>query len=642
MKEWTVSPDGVLGVSDGSKWFPVAAEHAYRALVEKVSAGPNYPSEPNGAAIDLRFSPYPVAAVLVVHFEDTGRPVIGFEARTQTGRTFPLSADSIRHGHSVCDGVWRPISSTDSSEIRKLLSVIGLDLGAPAPSSLRQHLELRRAAADGLPVEIRLPDDAMLDVSQPDEDCVPEGITATLYPYQLHGWRWLRFVVAENVGGLLADEMGLGKTLQIISVLRDPVATEASAMSLVIAPSSLLENWAREIRKFSTGLRPIKHHGADRTGSPNALRRANVVITSYETAVRDLPLLRMIDWRVVVVDEAQNIRNPDTRRAKAIKQLRRQTSLAVTGTPVENRLRDLWSIMDFVLPDYLGGLADFESRYGEDENGATSLEPLISPLMIRRRIKDVAQDLPPRIDIPDILELDQEEAVEYEAVRTAVCREYGTGANFVALTRLRQFCSHPALLHQGEWLPDFSKLQRLTTLLAEIFERGEKVLIFTAFTGMADRIVDMARNKFAVLAETLDGRLPISDRQPLIDQFSAYPGAAGLVLNPRAGGAGLNLAAANHVIQYNPEWNPAIEDQASARAHRRGQERPVTVRRLIFAGTVEEVMDERLQRKRAIARHAIKGTRGDSEDYADILAALTRSPLSRPVQHDPSIHQENA
>ena len=502
-----------------------------------------------------------------------------------------------------------------------------MDQLAPRLTSLRQYLALRRAEGSGDPVINELSDDLVLGLSASQADAQPQGITASLYPYQLQGWRWLRFMLAEKAGGLLADEMGLGKTLQIICTLRNPGSDGSVDLALVIAPGSLLENWVREIAKFCPDLIAVKHHGRDRTGSPANLRAANVVITSYETAIRDISLLRMISWGVVVLDEAQNIRNPDTRRARIVKQLHREVSFAVTGTPVENQLRDLWSIMDFVLPGYLGELRDFDEQYGNGSSGASRLESVVSPLILRRRVTEVAQDLPPRIDIPEILELHEDEAVAYDEVRAAVRRKYGEAAPFVSLTRLRQFCAHPAIVDSGTWLRDFSKLERLKAILAEIFDRREKVLVFTGFIPMADHIARLIQAEFGVLAATIDGRLAISDRQPLIDRFTAYRGPGALVLNPHAGGTGLNIAAANHVIQYNPEWNPAIEDQAAARAYRLGQERPVTVRRLIIADTVEEVMDERLQRKRNLADEAIVGKRGDPDDYADIMAALTRSPI---------------
>ncbi len=628
MKTWSLSPGGVLAVSDVTGQSPATVEQVYASIVEQTPAWEDMPAGRHGAAAELDFSPYPVDARLVLHASSDARPAMRIEARTQLDQSFPLSPEAVRHGHVVHDGTWYPISAADTHSISTLLRDLDLDPDAPDPTTLHQCLALRRAAANGEPVLDQVGDDVLLNLSSVERGARPEGINATLYPYQVRGWQWLRFIISEQAGGLLADEMGLGKTLQVISALHDHGQAPGTAGSLVVAPGSLLENWAREIAKFCPGLHAVKHHGPDRTGSPAELRPPDVVITSYETAIRDLPLLRMIQWHVVVLDEAQNIRNPDTRRANAVKQLRREVSIAVTGTPVENRLRDLWSIMDFVLPGFLGDLPAFEARYADNDADASALEPLVSPVILRRRVQEVARDLPPRIDIPEILELDAEEAVAYDDVRAAIHREYGTAATLVSLTRLRQFCSHPALLGEQSRFHDYSKFHRLEALLGEVFARREKALVFTSFTAMADRIAAMVQGQFGVISATIDGRLPIPERQPLIDRFTAYQGPAVLVLNPRAGGTGLNIAAANHVIQYNPEWNPAIEDQAAARAYRRGQNRPVTIRRLIIAGTVEEVMDERLQRKRDVARSAVVGVRGEQDDYRDIMAALTRSPLT--------------
>lgn len=628
MKTWALSPGGVLAVSEDAGCFPATVEQVYASIVEQTPEWEDMPAGKHGAATELAFSAYPVDALLVLHISDDARPAISLEARTQRDQTFPLSPEAVRHGHVVHEGTWYPVSVTDTQTITTVLRDAGLDPDAPDLTKLHQCLALRRAAANGEPVLDRLTDDVLLNLSSIDRAAVPDGIDATLYPYQIRGWQWLRFIISEQAGGLLADEMGLGKTLQVISAISDHGPTQASGRSLVIAPGSLLENWCREIAKFCPTLRAVKHHGTDRTGSPAELRPPDVVITSYETAIRDLSLLRMIQWHLVVLDEAQNIRNPETRRAQAVKRLRREVSIAVTGTPIENRLRDLWSIMDFVLPGYLGDLRTFETRYADNDEDASSLEPLVSPVILRRRVQEVAKDLPPRIDIPEILELEDDEATAYEDVRADIQRKYGTAATLVSLTKLRQFCAHPALLGELSRFHDYSKFGRLKALLGEVFARREKALVFTSYTAMADRIAAMVQTEFGVISATIDGRLPIPQRQPLIDQFTAYQGPAALVLNPRAGGTGLNIAAANHVIQYNPEWNPAIEDQAAARAYRRGQQRPVTIRRLIIANTVEEVIDERLQRKRHVAGNAVVGVRGEQDDYRDIVAALTRSPLT--------------
>lgn len=546
---------------------------------------------------------------------------------TGRGETLELSVADLERGSMVATGVWHPIEPTSAQEVLDLLSSTGANLG-PA-RSLRAFLALRKAATEGAAIDDRMANDVVSSLAfAPPADGVPEGVEATLYSYQLTGWRWLKFLLAEGIGGLLADEMGLGKTLQIIAALSDSGSAPLRP-ALIIAPGSLLENWRREIAKFAPHINVLKHHGPMRTGRPVVLEEYDVVITSYDTAVNDNSLLNMILWKVVVLDEAQYIRNPTAQRTKAVKRLQREAGLAVTGTPVENRLLDLWSIMDFVLPGHFGDEKVFERQFPDDVHSAATLEPLVSPLMLRRRVAEVAKDLPPRIDIPQVLELDEEEAAAYDTERERIYVEYGAAATLVALTSLRRFCAHPSLMSDAAATADpmsFSKFRRMDEIVEEIFGHGEKVIIFTSFTAMADMIARHIATRYVAFAGLIDGRLAIDKRQPLIDSFSTLQGGAALVLNPKAGGTGLNITAANHVIHYNPEWNPALEDQASARAHRRGQELPVTVHRLLVADTVEDVVDERLTRKRALSGTAVIGVVGKDDDYGDIIAALGRSP----------------
>lgn len=629
MKTWVLNGD-VLEIADGEVRISADADVVYASIVEDQPAWPDLPGGKCGDAERLRFSRYPVDLAAVIECCAGAKwPVVAFEARTQKGDRFSVSIEAVVRGHVVHEQVWYPGTADNTGGLLELLAENGYDMETGRPRRLAGLLALKRAAVEGGPVIDRLPDDALTRlVFEAGTEHGPDGITAELYPYQLDGWHWLRFIMREQLGGLLADEMGLGKTLQVISALRDPGPEPSSKGALVLAPGSLLENWVREISRFCPDFRILKHHGSERTGRPPELQGFDVVVSSYDTAIRDLSLLKMVEWNVVVLDEAQNIRNPDALRARSVKQIGRNVGLAVTGTPIENRLRDLWSIIDFIVPGYLGDLKSFEKRYGEDTEAAAKLEPLVTPLMLRRRVSEVADDLPERIDIPEVLELSDAEACRYDDMREKIFAEYGPTATLVSLGKLRQFCAHPKIVEGGLGLrkTEFSKFERLKELLEEVFARDEKALVFTSYTRMADLIEEMAESEFCVFAATLDGRRKTEDRQPLIDRFSDHQGPAVLVLNPRAGGSGLNITAANHVIHYNPEWNPALEDQASARAHRRGQRRPVTVRRLIYARTVEEVIDERLRRKRNIAGTAIIGVEGREEDYADILAALKCSP----------------
>lgn len=614
---WLLDPQGRSRIP--------SADEVYRALIERLPAEEWIPTSVDG----LRPSRYPLVPALMISADMEGGPTYSLIA-TSRGVSMELQVADLERGHRISDGVWYPVDPTARAEVLELLKSNGVEVG-PA-RSLKAFLAIRKAASEGGAVEDQTHEQPFSPlVFAPAGDDVPAGVNAKLYPYQLSGWRWLKFLVAEGVGGLLADEMGLGKTLQIISALSDSGAAPLRP-ALIIAPGSLLENWRREIGKFAPHLKVLKHHGPLRTGRPADLQPHDIVITSYDNAVGDNSLLNMIQWKVIILDEAQFIRNPEAQRTKAVKRLKRDAALAVTGTPVENRLLDLWSIMDFVLPGHLGDAKSFETHFTDDPNGAALLEPLVSPLMLRRRVAEVAKDLPPRIDIPQVLELDEAEAAAYDAERDRINAEYGAAATLVALTSLRRFCAHPALMNRSAAVADpmsFSKFRRLDEIFSEIFSRGEKVIVFTSFTAMADMIARHVEKRFGFFAGVIDGRLPIDDRQPLIDRFSAVRGGAALVLNPKAGGAGLNITAANHVIHYNPEWNPALEDQASARAHRRGQTRPVTVHRLLVADTVEDVVDNRLTRKRSLSEAAVIGVEGKDDDYGDIVAALSRSPSQR-------------
>lgn len=614
---WLIDPVGQARIPN--------ADEIYASLVERRPAAAWIPPRVEG----LRASRYPLVPFILIAQDTVGCPTYSISA-TSRGKTLQLAVADVERGHYVADGVWYPVDPATGQEVLDLLRDAGAGLG-PA-RSLKGFLAIREAATHGGAVEDSLAELVISPLAfAPAGDEVPAGVDAMLYPYQLSGWRWLKFLLSEGLGGLLADEMGLGKTLQIISALSDSGGAPL-APALIIAPGSLLENWRREIARFAPHLKVLKHHGPLRTGRPADLQGHDVVVTSYDNAVGDNSLFNMISWKVIVLDEAQNIKNPEALRTKAVKRLPREAGLAVTGTPVENRLLDLWSIMDFVLPGYLGDAKSFSARFSDDTDGAARLEPLVSPLMLRRRVAEVAKDLPLRIDIPQVLELDDSEAAAYDAERTRISVEYGSAATLVALTSLRRFCAHPALMNGSGATADamsFSKFRRLDEIVEEIFTQDQKVIIFTSFTAMADMIARHIERRFSVFAGVIDGGLAIDARQPLIDHFSAIKGAAGLVLNPKAGGTGLNITAANHVIHYNPEWNPALEDQASARAYRRGQTLPVTVHRLLVANTVEDVVDDRLTRKRALSDTAVVGVEGKDDDYGDIVAALTRSPSKR-------------
>lgn len=574
----------------------------------------------------IRISRFPGALKLGVTKPGEGNRFRGtWRLATETGHE--VTFGNLEDGHLCVGPEWLALAAGDVEEARKLIRDGKLD--SSGSLSLGSFIYLLQRRESHILEFWEEPATAEAgDLNVPGEILNLSGLQAKLYRYQESGIRWLVRLSNEGLGGILADEMGLGKTLQVIALFLSELAA-GRRQHLVVAPVTLIENWRREICKFAPSIQPLVHQGRLRTGFPKDLEGADVVLTSYDTVLRDQCLLEMVDWGVVVLDEAQAVKNPHSQRTSAVKALRRRVGFAVTGTPVENRLLDLWSIMDFVVPRHLGTEAEFVSRYLDCADDAAALEPLVTPLILRRRVGAVAKDLPERIDIPQILTLSDQEAEAYEAVRLRTIEEFPQAAGLVSLTRLRMFCAHPRLSQSlSRWdLLNSVKLARLLEILDEIFESGEKALVFTSYNGMADIICKVLTRELGAGSQTLDGRRPLPERQPLIDRFASDKSLQCLVLNPKAAGAGLNITTANHVIHYNPEWNPAVEDQASARSYRRGQTLPVTVHRLILADTVEEVMHQRLKSKRELAEKAVVGGTGEFLYKEDIIRALTMSPL---------------
>lgn len=456
-----------------------------------------------------------------------------------------------------------------------------------------------------------------------------EGLHANLYPYQAEGVGFLKMVAEQGVGCVLADEMGLGKTLQVIALLLSE-RNAGRGPSLVVVPATLLENWRREMQLFAPSLRVHIHAGAARPGVAAALIGVDVVVVSYETAIRDEALFDAVSWNVVALDEAQNIKNPEAQRSCVVKRMRRRVSVAVTGTPLENHLDDLWSVTDFALPGLLGSISQFRDEYAEDADDAARLGSLIAPVVLRRRVIDVAKDLPEKIEIPQALRMTRRLAEAYERIRLETLAEYGAAGNLVATSKLRMLCAHPQIVSSWDLDPtvEMPKFVRLLEILDEVFAAGEKALVFSTYTAIADLFMsEFSRRYPGGFFRHIDGRVPVSERQPTVDQFFSSKTYGALFLNPKAAGAGLNITAANHVIHYNPEWNPALTDQATARAYRRKQNLPVTVHYLYFLGTVEEVIVDRAAFKRQLAGEAVTGHGGDIEPSA-IARALQISPLA--------------
>jgi SNF2 family DNA or RNA helicase len=632
---WVIN-DNILKIQLPEGLLTPTSDVIFNIEFGNISIFNGYPIiKPSIAMVQLEFSRYPLMPEIWI---------IGGYNKNRTKCSYSchiiVKNDDVEHeilasgldfiDHQIVNNTWFPIVRGSLDEIRKIFE--NGRIRKPGRISLKQFFFLLGKPSDL--INVRLNPSSKLNFFDEEEDFEPfedsvAGFQGKLYPYQIIGYNWLKSIAREDLGCILADEMGLGKTIQIICLILSESLNNHGPV-LIFSPATVLENWKRELKRFAPGLSTLIHQGPGRTGMYSDLLRYNVVITSYDMVIRDITLFRMIKWNLIITDEAQALKNPDAIRTKRIKTLNRRVSIAVTGTPVENTLTDIWSLFDFVIPGFLGTRLAFEQRYQNIPRCASELEPIVSPIILRRTVNEVAGDLPERIDTPQALELLPESAREYETIRQSVNKEYGVSAGLVSLQKLRMYCTHPFLIKPGTSDPAIlsPKYQRLTELLEEIFLNGEKVLIFTSFSDMIDIFSrDLIIRFPGIYLDFIDGRVEVKKRQSKVDDFNLHTGSGTLLLNPKAAGTGLNLTGANHVIHYNPEWNPATEDQASARAYRRGQTKPVTIHRLFYLGTVEEIICNRLDLKREIIGEAVVGTTGESDDIISISRALEITPF---------------
>ncbi len=446
----------------------------------------------------------------------------------------------------------------------------------------------------------------------------PRGLKATLRPYQEQGLSWLRFIHEISSGGVLADDMGLGKTIQTIALLLSlkQEKKEQPLRALIVAPTSVVTNWMREIERFAPSLTTALWHGAGRKEQKDELTSANVIITSYALLRRDIDLLKKLRLDYAILDEAQAIKNPMSATAAAAKDLNAERRLALTGTPIENRLSEIWSIFEFVSPGLLGPLNKFEERYGRpidqgDSKAAARLRATIHPFILRRTKMEVAKDLPPKIEIDKVIDLVPDQKAIYmqvlREVRAQVMGEVeraGVAKSqlhiLAGLTKLRQAACDPRLLGLPREFSheDSGKLNALRELVDEVDSGGHKVLVFSQFVSML-KLVKEALDEDKIRYEYLDGSTV--DRAERVERFQTDPTIPVFLISLKAGGSGLNLTAADTVIHFDPWWNPAVEDQASDRAHRIGQSKVVTVYRLVAAGTIEEKILQLKEKKKGLA-----------------------------------------
>ncbi|MDP3276926.1 MAG: DEAD/DEAH box helicase [Deltaproteobacteria bacterium] len=504
----------------------------------------------------------------------------------------------------------------------------------------------------------------------------PRTLLATLRPYQERGLNWLATLSALGLGACLADDMGLGKTMQFLAFLLRQIdqASHDTRPTLLIAPTSVVGNWEREIERFAPSLKIVRHYGNTRAKAPQEFSTgaATLVLTTYGLLRRDSALLASMDWSVVALDEAQNIKNASSATAQAARALRAGQRIALTGTPVENRLAELWSILEFANPGLLGPLQAFHrdfavpiERHG-DPKAATRLRQMVGPFVLRRLKSDptIIDDLPAKNETNVVCTLTREQATLYKAVVDEELRRIESsdgitrrGRVLALLMSTKQICNHPAhyLGERGPLAKRSGKLARMTEMLEEAMAAGDKALVFTQFREMGDKLVEHFASSLGCEVIFLHGGVAKKARDELVRRFQEERhGPKIFVLSVKAGGTGLNLTAANHVFHYDRWWNPAVEDQATDRAYRIGQRRAVQVYKLVCAGTVEDKIDRLLAQKRELAQKAVgvgeqwiteldgpalrdlfalsTGSVSDGEDEDTETAVPTLLPVQKPTK----------
>jgi superfamily II DNA or RNA helicase len=525
----------------------------------------------------------------------------------------------------LADGSWAPVRADEVAEVlERMAEIVAGTAGAKIPLSQAGRVQelLRLVGNHSVSPQAKDLFGKLEDIAEIEQIAKPRNLkVAQFRDYQKRGFSWLVFLHNVGTGGILADDMGLGKTLQTIAMLLWLKSKSKSHRpTLVVAPTSVVPNWAREIEKFAPSLSTLLWHGADRHEQRAELDEVDVVITSYALLRRDEELLSETGFRYLILDEAQHIKNPLSATARAAKRLKSERRLALTGTPIENRLSEIWSIMDFVSPGLLGSLKMFEERYARpvergDEETVRRLRAIVRPLVMRRTKSEVAPELPAKIEQEIVVPLAEEQNRLYKQMlaqlRASVLSEVEKqGVSkaqiqiLAALTRLRQAACDPRLTKlNGEWNDDTSgKLSALREILSEAVAGGHRVLVFSQFVEML-QLIKSTLDQDGIRYEYLDGST--KDRQERVDRFNKDETCSAFLISLKAGGTGLNLTGADTVVHFDPWWNPAVEDQATDRAHRIGQTKVVTVYRLIARGTVEEKILQLSDKKRELMENVL-------------------------------------
>jgi superfamily II DNA or RNA helicase len=472
----------------------------------------------------------------------------------------------------------------------------------------------------------------------------PDGFQGTLRPYQVRGYSWLGFLRRWGLGACLADDMGLGKTPQTLALIQHDWQANGKRPVLVVCPTSVVSNWQKEATRFTPDLPVMVHHGTTRSKGARFKKQAQqqaIVISSYALLHRDFDILKQVPWAGVILDEAQNIKNPETKQAKAARALPAEYRLALTGTPVENNVGDLWSIMEFLNPGFFGTQTEFKRRFfvpiqaSRDADAVARLKRLTGPFILRRLKTDKAiiADLPDKLEMKVFCTLTREQASLYTAVVRDAERDLEAaegmrrrGLILATLSKLKQVCNHPAqFLGDNSSIPDRSgKLARLTEMLEEVLAVGERALVFTQFAEMGALLQRYLQETFGREVLFLHGGVRKAQRDRMVARFQAEgDGPSVFLLSLKAGGTGLNLTRANHVFHFDRWWNPAVENQATDRAFRIGQTKHVQVHKFLCVGTLEERIDEMLERKQELA----EGVVGSGEAWLTELSTAELKAL---------------
>jgi len=534
----------------------------------------------------------------------------------------------VNHGYFILDGC--RVCFLSSRMIEHLEVAFG-DLSLPKLIKL-----LRSLFQEGLISKV--PSDLIdqLRTEQHKESHHEKLFVRALYPYQKEGVNWLSFCAENGVGTILADDMGLGKTAQVIALCCDMIEKNPNSKIIIVVPNPLLDNWVREFSFFAPSIIPYLHYGNQRRGVVSAFDNRNVIITPYTTMSSDIALFEEMHFDLGLFDEASMLKNPKSGRSLSARRLDIAVSVLMSGTPVENSLMDAWALTYLAFKGFLGSESDFKNTYVHSDISETldknleELECSLRQITLRRMKKDVLKQLPKKLDIHTAVSLGEKETNRYDSIIDEMQSDArnGGGGILPLINKLQQFTAHPALLDSSigrdviTLKSHSAKFELLILQLDNIASANEKVIIFATFHKAIDLIQGAIKERYGVLPGIIDGRTPNEERQPLIDDFSASKGFDVLLLHPKTAGMGFNITAATNVIHYSRQWNPALEEQATARAWRNGQDKAVNVYYMFYANTIEEKIDERIRLKQQLSDRVVSITDDKETDKQIMLAYL--------------------